>query len=40
MTDEELHNIVKQRLLGVMARNGTRQKVIATREVERYVSEG
>ena len=40
MSDEELHNMVRQRLLGVMAKNGSRQKVVAVRDVERYVSEG
>ena len=40
MTDEELHNLVRQRLLGVMANNGSRQKVVPISEVERFLSEG
>jgi hypothetical protein len=40
MTDEELHNLVRQRLLGVLANNGSRQKVVAICDVERYVREG
>jgi hypothetical protein len=40
MSNEDLHNIVKQRLLGIMSQNGTRQKVIDVQEIERYVSEG
>jgi len=40
MSDEELHSLVRQRLLGVMANNGSRQKVIAVSDVERYLAEG
>jgi len=40
MTDEELHNLVRQRLLGVMANNGNRQRVISLADVERYLGEG
>jgi len=40
MTDEELHSLVRQRLLGVMANNGSRQKVVAISDVERYLAEG
>jgi hypothetical protein len=40
MTDEELHNLVRQRLLGVMANNGNRQRVIPLADVDRYLSEG
>jgi integrase len=40
MSDEELHTLVRQRLLGVMSNNGSRQKVVGTHEVERYVAEG
>ena len=40
MTDEELHNLVRQRLLGVMANNGSRQKVVAITDVERWLAEG
>jgi integrase len=39
-TDEELHNLVRQRLLGVMANNGSRQKVVALGDVERHLAEG
>jgi hypothetical protein len=40
MSDEELHNLVKQRLLGVMANNGSRQKVVETKDVEHYLTKG
>lgn len=40
MTDEELHNLVRQRLLGVMANNGNRQRVIPLSKVEHYLREG
>jgi hypothetical protein len=40
MTDEELHNLVRQRLVGVMASNGSRQKVVSIGDVERYIAEG
>jgi len=40
MTDEELHNLVRQRLLGVMANNGNRQRVIPLAHVEKYLGEG
>ena len=40
MTDEDLHNLVRQRLLGVMAKNGSRQKVIPTGQVEQSLAEG
>jgi hypothetical protein len=40
MEDEELRNLVRQKLLGVMANNGSRQKVVPSGDVERYLSEG
>jgi hypothetical protein len=40
MADEDLHNLVRQRLLGVMAKNGSRQKVIPTGQVEQCLAEG
>jgi len=40
MTDEELHNLVRKRLLGVMANNGNRQCVIPLTDVEKYLGEG
>jgi hypothetical protein len=40
MSNEELHNLVRQRLVGVMANNGSRQKVVPISEVERFLSEG
>lgn len=40
MSDEGLHNLVRQRLLGVMAKNGSRQRVIPVHDLERYLSEG
>jgi integrase len=40
MTDEQLHNMVRQKLLGVMANNGSRQKVVPICEVERFLTNG
>ena len=40
MTDEELHNLVRKRLLGMMANNGNRQRVVPLPQVEKYLSEG
>jgi len=40
MTDEDLHSLVRQRLLGVMANNGNRQRVIPLSDVEKYLGEG
>jgi hypothetical protein len=40
MADEELHNLVRQRLLGIMANNGSRQKVVPSIEVEKYLGQG
>jgi len=40
MSDEEFQSIVKQRLLGVMQNNGNKQKVITTKEVEKFILEG
>ena len=40
MTDEELHSLVRQRLIGAMNKNGSRQKVIPLADVETYVSDG
>ena len=40
MSDEELHNLVRQRLLGAMANNGSRQKVVPVSEVERFLADG
>ena len=39
-SDEEFQRMVREKLLGVMANNGSRQKVIPTAEVERYISQG
>jgi hypothetical protein len=40
ITDEELHSMVRQKLLGVMEQNGARQRVVAATDIERYLSEG
>ncbi len=39
-SDEEFQKMVRERLLGVMANNGSRQKVINTGEVEQYIQQG
>ncbi|MDA4134833.1 MAG: tyrosine-type recombinase/integrase [Thaumarchaeota archaeon] len=38
--DEDLQKMVRERLLGAMANNGSRQKVIRIAEVEKYVMQG
>src|ERR1035437_4242828 len=38
--DEDFQKMVRERLLGVMANNGSRQKVIRTAEVEQYIHQG
>ena len=40
MTNEELQSLVKQRLVGMMNSNGSRQKVIPVKEVKSYISQG
>ena len=40
MTNEQLQDIVRQRLLGAMVNNGSRQRVIHTGEVEQYIQQG
>jgi hypothetical protein len=39
-TDEEFQKMVRERLLGAMANNGSRQRVISTGEVEQYIQQG
>ncbi|MDG6969449.1 MAG: hypothetical protein JRN13_03060 [Nitrososphaerota archaeon] len=38
--DEDFQKMVREKLLGAMANNGSRQKVIHTGEVERYIQHG
>jgi hypothetical protein len=40
ITDEEFQSIVRRRLVGVMEKNGNKQKVIQLNKVERYIGEG
>ena len=40
MSDEELQNRVRQKLLGVMSNNGSRQKVISITDVNAYLNQG
>jgi integrase len=40
ITNEQLQDIVRQRLLGAMVNNGSRQRVINTGEVEHYIQQG
>ena len=40
MSDEELQNNVRQKLLGVMSNNGSRQKVISINDVKSYLNQG
>jgi integrase len=40
LSNEELQNIVRQKLLGMMSNNGSRQKVISMDEVRQYIGQG
>jgi hypothetical protein len=40
MSDEELQSKVRQKLLGVMSNNGSRQKVISINDVKSYLNQG
>ena len=40
MSDEEVQNAVRQRLVGMMTGNGSRQKVIPVQEVRSYIGQG
>jgi negative regulator of sigma E activity len=40
ISDEELQNKVRQKLLGVMSSNGSRQKVISINDVKSYLNQG
>jgi len=40
MTDEDLHDLFKKRLLSVVGRNGSKQKVISTNELGKYLDSG
>lgn len=40
MSDEELQNAVRQRLVGMMTGNGSRQKVVPVQEVRSYIGQG
>jgi hypothetical protein len=40
MSSEELQSMVKQRLTGLMANNGSRQKVVPVAEVRSYIGQG
>jgi len=40
MSDEALQSKVRQKLLGVMSNNGSRQKVISINDVKSYLNQG
>ena len=40
ISDEDLNAKIREKLLGVMANNGAKQKVVAAEEVERYLGQG
>ena len=40
MSDEELQSAVRQRLIGMMTGNGSRQKVVAIQDVGSYIGQG
>jgi len=40
MGDDEVQDLLRRRLLGAMANNGNRQKVVPLGEVESYIQQG
>jgi len=40
MSDEELHDAVRQRLVGMMTGNGSRQRVVPIQEVRSFIGQG
>lgn len=40
LSNEELQNIVRQKLLGIMTNNGSRQKVVPVGDVKSYIGQG
>ncbi len=40
MSDEELQNIIRKRLLGLQASNGASQKVVSVDEANDYLAKG
>jgi integrase len=40
MSNEDFQNLVKKGILGNITGNGTRQKIVTEREIERYMNEG
>jgi hypothetical protein len=40
MSDDQLQSIIRQKLLGAMSANGSRQKVISIDEVKDYIRQG
>jgi integrase len=40
VSNQELHEAIKRKLLGVMTNNGAKQKVVSLSEVEKYISGG
>jgi hypothetical protein len=40
MSDEEIQNAERQRLVGMMTGNGSRQKVVRVQEVGTYIGQG
>jgi len=40
LSDEQLQNIVKEKLLGIQADGNVKQKAVKSSEVSRYLAEG
>lgn len=40
ITDTDFQSMVKEKLLGAMANNGAKQKIVPAREVKDYVPQG
>ncbi len=40
VNEEDLQDLVRQRFVGMMTINGSRQKVVRARELKSYISQG
>jgi hypothetical protein len=40
MSDEQLRRRIREKLLGAMVNNGSKQKDVATKDIEKYLREG
>jgi len=40
ISHEDLNGKIREKLLGVMANNGAKQRIVAVEEIERYLAQG